>query len=126
VKIADIKPQLLPFYPESYAELRGSCPAFPAHVTKDVLDAFLNGYAERYNPTIDKETWFADLKEYGQTLGFAMNNEQFKQGGYIGKTGDLAMILRIALCCAPTTPDLYETLQVLGRETVASRLRSFR
>jgi hypothetical protein len=54
-----------------------------------------------------------------------MNNEQFKQWWYIWKTGDLAMILRIALCCTPTTPDLYETLLVLWKETVASRLLSF-
>jgi len=41
VKIADIKPQLLAFYPESYAELRKTCPAFPENIPADILKKFL-------------------------------------------------------------------------------------
>ena len=32
------------------------------------------------------------------------------------------MILRVALCKSPQTPDLYETMCVLGAETVSKRL----
>lgn len=32
------------------------------------------------------------------------------------------MILRVALCKSPRTPDLYETMQVMGVERVKKRL----
>jgi glutamyl-tRNA synthetase len=68
IKISDIKNQLLAFYPETYTELCKNCPAFPEHITKDVLVKFLSSYAEEYNPTLSKEDWFSHLKELGQTL----------------------------------------------------------
>jgi glutamyl-tRNA synthetase len=64
IKISDIKNQLLPFYPESYTELRKNCPAFPEHITHDILAKFLRGYAEAYNPNLSKDEWFTALKEF--------------------------------------------------------------
>ena len=79
IKISDIRSQLLPFFPETYAKLRDNPPAFPEHISRDILVRFLSTYAEAYDPAMDKDAWFAHLKEFGQSLGFAMNNEQFKQ-----------------------------------------------
>jgi hypothetical protein len=34
------------------------------------------------------------------------------------------MILRVALCKSPRTPDLYETMQVMWAERVQTRLQT--
>jgi glutamyl-tRNA synthetase len=69
------------------------------------------------------EDWFAQLKEIGKKYGFASNNAEFKAGWYIGKIWDVAMFLRIQLCCATQTPDLYSVMQVMGKERVVKRLQ---
>lgn len=125
IKISDVKNQLLPFYPETFAELRKDAPSFSESISPEVRIKFFKQYSEEYNQKVTKEEWFEHLKNLWYSLGFARNNEEFKAWGFIGKTGDLAMMLRIALYGAASTPDLWETMRVLGKETVSSRLLSF-
>lgn len=94
-------------------------------VTKDIAKKFVTEYLQILDLTMSVEDRFAQLKEIGKKYGFAGNNAEFKEGGYIGKIGDLAMFLRIQLCCATQTPDLYSVMQVLGKERIAHRLQSF-
>lgn len=121
-KISDIRAQLALFFPETFEELRKNAPAYPENVPADVRAKFLSAYAEAYDPSMDKDSWFAHLKEFGKPFGFAATGEEFKAGGYIGRVGDLAMMLRIALCASKSTPDLYETLLALGVGEVKRRL----
>lgn len=65
---------------------------------------------------------FEQLKAIGKEFGFAANNAEFKQGGFVGKVGDLAMFLRIQLCGAKQTPDLFSVMKVMGKERVITRL----
>lgn len=97
-------------------------PAEWTSLTSDQVSEFVNAYTSQINLSQTKENWFAQLKEIGTTLWYAASNGEFKAWWYIGKVGDLAMILRVALCKSPRTPDLYETMQVMGVETVKSRL----
>jgi glutamyl/glutaminyl-tRNA synthetase len=39
--------------------------------------------------------------------------------------GDLAMFLRVQLCSAKQTPDLFSTMKVMGKERVKARLGEF-
>ena len=73
--------------------------------------AFLEGYKDIVSYDMETMDWFAQLKEYGQTHGYAVNNKQFKEGGYKGKVGDLAMLLRLVLCGSKQTPDLYSVMK---------------
>ncbi|MDR0369375.1 MAG: hypothetical protein LBH96_02305 [Candidatus Peribacteria bacterium] len=43
----------------------------------------------------------------------------------MGKIGDLAMFLRIQLCNAKQTPDLFSVMKVMGKERVVERLGKF-
>jgi hypothetical protein len=42
----------------------------------------------------------------------------------VGKIGEIAMFLRIKLLCSSTTPDLYESMKVMGKERVVKRLKA--
>lgn len=75
--------------------------------------------------TDDTLVWFDQLKEIGKKYGYAGNNAEFKQGGFVGKVGDLAMFLRVQLCGAKQTPDLSSTMKVMGKERVKERLGEF-
>lgn len=72
---------------------------------KDVLHEFLNVY----NPTDDKDTWWAKMVEIAQTLGI--------------KNGDAAMTLRVALTGRTNTPDLYSIMQTMGAARVENRIK---
>ncbi|USN57030.1 MAG: hypothetical protein H6766_00740 [Candidatus Peribacteria bacterium] len=53
---------------------------WPEEFDRDFVATLLADYADRYDPSMDVEQWFDDLKEFGQGYGFAVNNAQFKEG----------------------------------------------
>jgi glutamyl-tRNA synthetase len=90
---------------------------------KVLMKNFVDEYVQILNLSMSVEEWFAQLKEIWKKYGFAANNAEFKEWWYIGKTWDLAMFLRLQLCCATQTPDLFSVMQVMGKERVMKRLR---
>ncbi len=97
-------------------------PAEWTSLTWDQVSGFINAYIPAIDLSQTKEERFAQLKEIGGKLWYAASNGEFKAWWYVGRVGDLAMILRIALCKSSRTPDLYETMQVMGIEKVKVRL----
>ena len=91
-------------------------------VTNDIAKKFVDEYIQVLDLHMSVEAWFAQLKEIWKKYGFAGNNAEFKEGWCVGKIWDLAMFLRIQLCCAAQTPDLYSVMQVMGKERVLKRL----
>lgn len=89
----------------------------------EVMKKFVAEYIQVLDLKMSVEDRFAQLKEIGKKYGFASNNAEFKEWWYIWKIGDLAMFLRIQLCCATQTPDLYSVMQVMGKERVIKRLK---
>ncbi len=128
----DVETQLKFFFDDERIKLRDnekgqrdndlSASTFP--LPTDVLKSFVEEYIFVLDLSMSVEEWFAQLKNVGKKYGFAENNAQFKEGWYIGKTWDLAMFLRIQLCCAKQTPDLYSVMKVMGKERVIKRLQA--
>ena len=99
---------------------------FPANLTLDVVSKFIREYIEVLDLELTQEAWFEQLKQIGKKHGFvpkSRENAEFKEWGYIGKVGDLAMLLRLQLCCTARTPDLFSVMKVMGKERVISRLK---
>lgn len=88
----------------------------------EVVKKFVDEYIQVLDLSMSVEERFSQLKEVGKKYGFAWNNAEFKAWGYIGKIWDLAMFLRIQLCCSTQTPDLYSVMQVMGKERIVKRL----
>ena len=93
-------------------------------LTWEQINDFINTYIQLLDLSQNKEMWFDQLKQIWWKLGYAPTNTEFKAWWYIGKVWDLAMVLRIALCKSSKTPDLYETMQVMGIERVKVRLQT--
>jgi len=118
----DIETQLKFFFDDERTKLQATKPALPEACTAEVMKPFVDEYSQALNLDMTVEEWFAQLKEIWKKYGFAGNNAEFKEWWYVGKIGDLAMFLRIQLCCAAQTPDLFSVMKVMGKERVVKRL----
>lgn len=122
----DIAENILFFFDEEWDSLqsiRSELRTANLQFDMQILIDFVQEYEKQLDLSMDVQTWFDQLKMIGKQFWFASNNQEFKEGGYIGKIGDLAMFLRIQLCAATRTPDLYSVMQVMGKERVVRRLK---
>ena len=96
----------------------------PETVAKEDLIKALAAYAEHYDETLDKNDWFAAMKELCPSLGFASEVKAYKKDpdAYRGHVGDLSGFVRIAVTGRRNTPDLHAIMQLLGKERVLKRL----
>ena len=77
-----------------------------------------------FNIQDDKQTWFDKMKDLSEELGYAREVKQYKQDpeSYKGHVGDISTVIRVSLTGRQNTPDLYEIMQVLGKESIEKRL----
>ncbi|MFA6090613.1 MAG: glutamate--tRNA ligase family protein [Candidatus Gracilibacteria bacterium] len=122
-KFSNLRGQLQFFYEETFETLKNTVPALPECITPEVRHAFVEDYLKSYDPTMEREEWFEQLKNLAHTHKFARTGEEWKTGNYIGKVGDIAMMLRLLLCASNKTPDLCYTMRVLGKKVMEKRLR---
>ena len=91
---------------------------------KEDVNKILTEYIENYyDDNDDKQTWFDKIKELAGKLGYAKEVKEFKANpdAYKAHVGDVSTVLRIALTDRTNTPDMYEIMQVLGKDRIAKR-----
>ena len=76
-----------------------------------------------YNENDDKQTWFDKIKDLAEEVGFAREVKEWKKEPekWPGHVGDISTVLRVALTSKANTPDMYEIMQVLGKERIFRR-----
>ena len=92
---------------------------------KDEIKKITKLYVEKYfDINDDKQTWFDKMKDLAEEVGFAREVKEFKANpeNWPGHVGDISTVIRVTLTGRQNTPDLYEIMQVLGKETVVERL----
>ncbi len=92
---------------------------------KDMISKITKLYVEKYfDINDDKQTWFDKMKDLAEEVGFAREVKMFKAEPekWPGHVGDISTVIRVTLTGRQNTPDLYEIMQVLGKEVVAERL----
>ena len=118
----DIEKNIMFFFDEKWEEIKKNKPEFSESIPSDVWKKFAEEYAESFDLSWDVLSWFDQLKQIWKKYWFAWNNAEFKEWGYIWKVWDLAMFLRIQLCWAKQTPDLFSVMKVMWNERVKNRL----
>ena len=96
---------------------------------KEKIKELLNTYVEKYfDINDDKQTWFEKIKDLSEEFGYAREVKEFKANPekYEAHVGDVSTVIRIALTGRTNTPDMYEIMQVLGKDRVINRLKSFK
>ncbi len=87
---------------------------------EEILKLYIENY---YDENDDKQAWFDKIKELAGKLGYASEVKEFKAnpGMYKAHVGDVSTVLRVALTGRTNTPDMYEIMQVLGKESIVKR-----
>lgn len=117
-KMEDIQEQLEIFFDDTFNNLE-----YPE--LKDGYKDILKGYLETFNINDDINTWFNKIKDIATEFNYAIDRKGYESNPdkYIGNVGDIAMIIRIAVTKKTKTPDLYQTIQVLGEDRVRERIK---
>ena len=124
-KWPDVKENVEYMYNELFDKNEEEYP-FQVINDKESIEKILKLYVEKYyDENDDKQTWFDKIKELAGEMGYAKEVKEFKAnpGMYTAHVGDVSTVLRVALTKRTNTPDLYEIMQVLGKEEIERRLR---
>ena len=126
-KWSDLKENIAYMYQEEFEKIKSNY-ELQKITDKEKIKQILNKYADQYfNLNDDKQTWFDKLKDLAEEFGYAREVKEFKANPekYEAHVGDVSTVIRIAITGRTNTPDLYEIMQVLGKEIVLKRLKSF-
>ena len=87
---------------------------------KKIVTTYFDKY---YDENDDKQTWFNKMKDLSEELGYAREVKEYKNNpdAYKGHVGDISTVIRVKITGRANTPDLYEILKVLGKESVLKR-----
>ena len=113
---SDIKPEFSYFFEELF---------IPNDTIKNKINFdFMKEYLDIYNELDDKETWFHKIKDLGSHYGYAKEVKEFKDHpeAYSGHVGDACEMIRLVMTGREMSPDLYEVLQILGKDILENRI----
>lgn len=125
VKWEDVYDQFQIFFNDMYEHLERE--SFPENVDIEDVKKIVEMFLDTYDINDTSDQWFNKIKKIGNELGYTADYKAYKVNPdkFKGKVGDIAMVLRIALTKKGKTPDLYQVMQVMGKERVEQRLSSF-
>lgn len=88
---------------------------------KKILSLYMSKY---YDESDDQTTWFGKIKDLAEELGYAREVKEYKKEPekWPGHVGDISTVIRVAITKRRNTPDLYEIMHVLGRDSVEKRI----
>ncbi len=121
-KWSEVKNNIIYMYDENSLEY-----SYPDAIDKEDINEILKLYIEKYfDISDDKQTWFDKMKDLAEEFGYAREVKEYKQNpdAYKGHVGDISMVIRVAITGRQNTPDLYEIMQVLGKEQIEKRIQN--
>ena len=122
-KWSEVKENIEYMYDENFLEKNQNYP-YQVINEKENINKILSLYIEKYyDEKDDKQTWFNKIKELAEEMGYAKEVKEFKEnpGKYKAHVGDVSTVLRVALTSRTNTPDMYEIMQVLGKDSIKKR-----
>lgn len=120
----DLKENIIYMYDEKFLS---DTQEYPYQVLneKSEINKILDLYVRKfYNEEDDKQTWFDKIKALSVEMGYAGEVKEFKAnpGMYKAHVGDVSTVLRVAITKRANTPDLYEIMKVLGKNSILERI----
>lgn len=124
-KWSEVKENIEYMYDEKFLNKEQEYP-YQVISEKEDINRILELYLEKYyNENDDKQEWFDKIKELSGELGYAKEVKEFKANteAYKAHVGDVSTVIRVALTGRTNTPDMYEIMKVLGKESIEKRLK---
>ena len=123
-KWSEVKENIDYMYDSEFYNKDQEYPYQPAISDKEDISKILDLYIGKYyDENDDKQAWFDKIKALAVEMGYAGEVKEFKAnpGMYKAHVGDVSTVLRVALTSRTNTPDMYEIMQVLGKNRIAKR-----
>ena len=123
-KWSDVKDSIEYMYDDKFLSKNMEYP-YQVINNKEDIDKILKLYLEKYyDENDDKQAWFDKIKELAGELGYAREVKEYKANPdvYKAHVGDVSTVLRVKLTGRTNTPDMYEIMQVLGKDSIQKRL----
>lgn len=97
---------------------------FPENIPYEEAKKILEKYITVYNHEDDKQEWLNKVREFSEGLGYAKDTKSFKENPekYKGYIADTTSIIRVSITKRKQTPDLFEIMQVLGKNEIIRRI----
>ena len=117
-KFGDLYEKISFFYSDLYEETCKNGLVFNEKFSNEVIKEVLINIKNKLSLEQDEQSWFANMKEIGESIGFAPNGKLVKQNPdmYRGSVGDVAEMIRIALTTKKNSPNLYYVMKILKKE----------
>lgn len=81
-----------------------------------------------YNKEDEKQDWFNKIKEFSVKYNFCPDNKEYKLNPdkYLGNVSDICELIRVMITGKTMSPDLYEILKLLSKESINKRINLFK
>ena len=111
------------FY-DDYFELTDQ---IPESFSKGDIRSALEKFVESYDPACDNNAWFENVKAIAEKIGYAPDVKLYKANpqAFPGHVGDVSMFIRVAVTGKLNSPDLYTIMQIIGKDKVNERIKSY-
>lgn len=109
------------FFYDEYLEK----PVYDARFSKEVINAALQKFLDRFDISDDSAAWFEKVKEITTELGFTTDMKAYKADpdAFPGTVADVSTFIRQAVTGKPNSPDLYTVMQILGYDRTVARIK---
>lgn len=86
-----------------------------------VMETYLNNV---YDANDTQDEWFNKIKDLCEELGYASDMKAYKENpeNYKGNVADLTGIMRVVITTKAMTPNLYDIMNILGKDRMLKRL----
>ncbi len=111
------------FFYDKFFEIKD---AYPENFDRNDIKETLTRFLETFDMSDDMNTWFDRVKAIADSLGYASDMKAYKATpeNFKGSVADISMFIRVAVTGKFNAPDLYTSMQIMGRETVEKRINS--
>ena len=89
------------------------------------MEEYLNKY---YDNKDTQDVWFSKIKDIASLMGYASDMKEYKNNPdkYKGNVADFTTVMRVVLTTLDMTPNLYDIMQILGKDKMLKRLANFK
>ena len=121
-KWSDLKENICYMYDDEFLNQNHEYP-YQVIQDKENIKKILELYINKYYDENDKQTWFDKIKDLSEEMGYAREVKQFKENPdlYKAHVGDVSTVLRVSITARINTPDMYEIMKVLGKQSIIKR-----
>ncbi len=100
---------------------------FAKITAKEEILKVMTSYLKIYDEADSQDIWFQKIKELASSMNYASDMKDYKEhpDNYKGDIADFTTIMRVVLTTLKMTPNLYDIMQILGKERMQKRLEIF-